>query len=516
MPARPSDESPQAAPAELGRRVVTGARFVALNRVVQMVATWVTTVALARFLDPSEYGLAGMALVVFAILTVFQDSGLHAALIQRRDRIQEAVDTATAYTPILGVAVLLLCFALAPLAGVFFHRHEVTDLVRALGFVFLLRAFSQVPAAVLQKELMFGRFAAVTISGTIVQSGIVIGLAAGGAGAWSVIIGQLVLAGWQALLLWPLCPMRPHPRRASLTVLRELLGYGRHMVGTNVSNFASAYVDVAVVGRMLGSAAVGAYTLGFQTGRQAVASVTYVSNLVIFPAFSKLQDDLDRFRRAYLRSLRFVSVISVPAGLGLAAVSQQFVDVVYGTRWSAAGPVVAIIALMGIVVSITAPMGEVLKAAGRPSLFFRLSLLQTALVAVGVIAVYRFGIAAVAGAQAGGVTVTGLVLGRSISRILDIDPREWVSTLLPSVVPGVVMGAGILVTKLAASHYVDTARPGPLLLLIVEGAVIYLAIMRLTYRERYHEFIAELARLVGVSKVRRLLPTPAKLFGNSS
>jgi hypothetical protein len=110
----------------------------------------------------------------------------------------------------------------------------------------------------------------------------------------------------------------------------------------------------------------------------------------------------------------------------------------------------------------------------------------------------------VAGAQAFGVTITGLVLGRSISRILDIDLREWGSTLLPSVVPGAVMCAGILVTKLGAAHYVDTARPGPLALLIVEGTVVYLAIMRLTYRERYHEFVAELARLMGVSKVRRV------------
>jgi O-antigen/teichoic acid export membrane protein len=289
------------------------------------------------------------------------------------------------------------------------------------------------------------------------------------------------------------------------------------MVGTNVSNFASAYVDVAVVGRALGSAAVGAYTLGFQTGRQAVGAVTYVSNLVIFPAFSKIQDDPDRFRRVYLRSVRFVSAISVPAGLGLAVVSREFVTVVYGSRWSAAASVVAIIAVMAVVVSVSAPMGEVLKAAGLPNVFFRLSLLQTALVSVGVIALYRYGIAAVAAAQAVGVTITGLVLARSVSRILAIDLREWGRTLVPSGLSGILMAAGVLATKLALGRHIDTARPAPLVLLTVEATVLYLGIFRITSRERCDEFFAELGKLVGTSKLRpRVATVRRSLTGSRS
>src|SRR5205085_4429955 len=172
----------------------------------------------------------------------------------------------------------------------------------------------------------------------------------------------------------------------------------------------NSYIDISVVGRFLGAASLGAYTIGFQSGKQAVSAVTYASNQVIFPAYAKLQDDPDRFKRAYLRSLRFVTVISMPAGLGLAAVSGVFVRVVYGERWSAAAPVLAIIAVMGIVLSITTTMGEVLKASGHPNLLLRMSLLQTILVFIAVISFYSFGIAAVAASQAVAVTVTGVVI----------------------------------------------------------------------------------------------------------
>lgn len=472
-----------------------------LSRLVSMATTWGTSLALAHLLVPSEYGVAGMAMLVVAIFTVFQDSGLHAALIQRREGIQEAVDSAVAYTPFLGIFLLGLCVAGAPVAGHFFHRGEVTDLVRALGVVFLLRSISQVPAAVLQKELLFGRFTAVTLTGNLLQMAVVITFAARGAGAWSVIAGQIGYEAWCALLFWPLCPLRPHPRRASLRVLRELLSYGRHMVGTNVSGFVNSYVDVTVVGRLLGAAQLGAYTLGFQTGRQAVASVTYISNQVIFPAYSKLQDDLERFRRAYLRSLRFVCVISMPAGAGLAAISDVFVRVLYGARWSSAAPVLAIIAIMGAVLSVSATTGEVLKAANRPRLFFRLSLLQTSLVLVTVLSLYRFGIAAVAAALLISVSITAVACGYFVAQILGISSRDWVDAVLPSTISGALMAGGILVTKLGLGEATSTGTAPVLILLIAEGGIFYFLAMRLVAPAHFREFLDELGRIGRFSKL---------------
>jgi O-antigen/teichoic acid export membrane protein len=317
-----------------------------------------------------------MAMVLVSILTVFQESGLHAALIHRQERLQEAVDTATAYTPFVGVFLCSVCLVGAPLVGRFFHHHEVTDLVRGLSVVFLLRAISQVPITLLQRELRFRAFAIVSLTGNLAQMTVAIVLAVRGAGAWSAIGGLIAFEAWCAIFMWLVCPMRPHPRRASLKTLRELLSYGRNIVGVNAAMMVYSYLDIAVVGRFLGAPSLGAYTIGYQSGKQAVANVTWASNQLIFPAYSKLQGDLVRFRAAYLRSLRFITIVSVPIALGLAAVSGEFIRVVYGQRWAAAVPVVAIMSILGLVLSVTATMGEVLKATGQPGLFFRLTVLK--------------------------------------------------------------------------------------------------------------------------------------------
>lgn len=481
----------------LGQQVVSGARWVLLLRLGSLTSLWVVSVVLAHLLDRSQYGLAGMANIFLTILIVFQDSGLHAALIHRRDRMEEAIDTAVVYAAVSCAGIAVLCLAAAPLVGAFFHRSEVTDLVRALSIVFVFRGISTVPQAIVQRHMRFRAFALVILSGTFLQGCIAIVLGASGAGAWSVIVGGIALEGWVAMLIWPVSGIRPHPRRASWQTLRELLQYGRGLVGANVSNMIYQYVDNAVIGRMLGPGALGAYSIGYQVGKQPVATVTYASNQLVFPAYTKLRDDQDRFRRAYLRSLRFITVVSAPIGFGLAAVSGTFIHVVYGPRWHSAGPVLAIIALMGLVLSVTATMGEVLKATGHPNWLFGLAAAQTTLVTGAVVLLYPHGIAAVAVGVAVPVTLVGVAAGWLTTRLLLIGASEWVETLVPATVAGAVMAAALVGTD-ALSGISPAAR---LALEAVEGVLVYCVVLRLVAPARFAEFVDELDRVSAFSSL---------------
>lgn len=491
---------------ELGRRVVSGARWVLLLRLGSTGTLWVVSISLARLLDRSEFGIAGLANTFLTILLVFQESGLGASLIHRAGRMQEAIDSAVVYAAAACTGLAVLCLAAAPLAGSFFHASELTDLVRAIALVFVFRGISTVPQAILQRELRFRAWALILLSGTLIQGVVAIAVAASGGGAWSLVVGTIGLEAWCALLAWPVAGIRADPRRASWHTMRELLTYGRGVVGANVSNTIYTYVDNIVVARTLGPVSLGAYTIGYQMGKQPVLTLTSASNALVFPAYSRLRDDPDRFRRAYLRSLRFITVVSAPIGFGLAAVSGTFVHVVYGERWHAAAPVLAIIALMGLVLSVSATMGEVLKAAGRPSWLFALAAAQTTLVTVAVILLYPHGIAAVAAGVAGPVTVVGVVAAYLTTRLLGIDRRQWTEALVPAGVSGGLMAAALFGTDHALRGVSPAAR---LVLEACEGLVVYAAAFRLVAPTRFAEFVGELDHISAFSalhlRVRRAL-----------
>jgi O-antigen/teichoic acid export membrane protein len=489
-------------PDDLGRRVVKGARWVLIVRLASIATLWIVSIALARLLDRSEYGLAGMANIFITLLIVFQDSGLHAALIHRRERIEEAIDAAVVYAAVSCACLALVCLTAAPLVGAFFRNHEVTSLVRGLALVFVFRGVSQVPQAILQRDLQFGRYAAVMLTGSVIQGVSAISLAIAGAGAWSPLVGSMALEGWCAVLMWPLSGIRPRPRRASYRTLRELLAYGRNLVGANVSNMIYAYVDNAVIGRNLGPASLGAYSIGYQAGKQPTTTLALASTQLVFPAYAHLQDDPARLRRAYLRSLRFLAVVSMPIGCTLAAVSTTFIHVVYGSRWHEAAPVLAIMAVTGLVLSVTAPMGEVMKALNRPATLFRLSALEAVVAVVAVLLLYPHGIAAVAAGIGVTVTIVGILATRITGRLLDISPRDWAATLAPASAAGAVLAASLVGIGALLGDVAPAAR-----LAIQSAAVVpvYLLALRVIAPEGLREFLGELDQLGAVSTLRARL-----------
>jgi PST family polysaccharide transporter len=493
-------------PDNLGAQIASSARWVTASTLIAAAATWLTTVALSRVLERREFGLAALAILAVAVFQLFQDSGLHAALIQRRDGIRAAADTAALYAPLTGLALAGLCVAASPLAARFFHQAGVAPLVRGLAAVFVLRSFAIVPGALIQRELLFARQAAISIGSSLLYLGSAFGLALAGAGAWSVVGAQLAVSAWAAGAAWTVTPYRPDPRRASLVELRRLLRYGRHIVAGNAVGFVNSNTDPVAVGRLFGPVSLGAYTIGFQTGSQAVTVVTGIANVLVFPAYAKLQDDLARFRRAYLRSLRFICTISPPVAFGLAAVSDVLVPAVYGSRWSAAIPVLAIISFYGLFLSVSATTGEVFKAAGRPELFFQMGLVQIVLLFALIAALFPFGIVGFAAARAGATFLMGVVALVAAGRILELPLVEWLRAIRAPFAAALVMGAGVALTRAALAAAAGT-QPWQLAPLVAEGAVLYPVALRLLAPARWREFVGDLEQIVPLRRATARLVT---------
>ncbi|HKI92681.1 MAG TPA: oligosaccharide flippase family protein [Gaiellaceae bacterium] len=490
-------DAPSGAPEQLGDHIARSARWVTASTLMVSATTWLAVVALSRLLEKREFGLAALAMLAVAVFQLFQDSGLRAALIQRREGIHAAADAAALYAPLAGVALAALCVAGSPLAARFFHQHDVEPLMRGLAGVFVLRSLAIVPGALIQRELLFTRQATISMVSSVLYLASAIGLALAGAGAWAVIGGQLVVAAWVAAASWVASPYRPNPRRASLRELRLLLRYGRHIVAGNVAGFVNSNTDPAGVGRLYGPVSLGAYNIGFQTGRQAVTIVTGIANVLVFPAYARVQGDLDRFRNAYLRSLRFICTISPPIGVGLAAVSGVLVPAVYGSKWNGTGAVgvLVVISFYGIFLSVAATTGEVFKASGRPDLFFKMGVFQIGLLFALIGALYRFGLVGFAGARAGATLVMSIVALVAAGRILALPLVAWLHAIREPFVAALVMGAGVFGLRLGLAAELGSAA-WQLVPLVAAGVILYPVALRVLAPERWREFFAEVERIL--------------------
>jgi O-antigen/teichoic acid export membrane protein len=337
---------------------------------------FLSTIILARLLTQEDFGIAGYAIVVISFLDVVNELGIGAALIYYDER-PEVADTA--FWLGLGVSVMLFAttwFA-APLVGDFFRDARAIPITRVLAFTFPLTALGSVQYALLQKSLAFGRKTIPDVGRALGKGIVSITLALMGAGAWSLIIGQL-----GGVLIWLICLWIVHPWRPSLrfhgSLARPILSYGTGSMLLDGLSMFQTNADYLFIGRFLGAVALGVYTLAFRLPDMLIMQFCMVIARVTFPAYTKVRDEPLAFRRGFLATIRYVALITVPLSTGMVLVAEPFVLAIFTEKWAEVIPVLQPLAIATMLLSLSFNAGEVYKAQGRLGVLNRLTLLEIA------------------------------------------------------------------------------------------------------------------------------------------
>ncbi len=448
----------------LGRKVLRGSLLSYGSFIASKALLFLSTLVLARVLAPRDFGLVGYALVAISLLDVMKDLGVTAALVYRRD-ISDA-DAGDAFTLTVGAGVFFfaLCWIGGPLVAAFFHDARVTALTRALGLSFVLYGLGGVHAALLQKRMSFGRGVLPDLAQGATKGAVSVGLALYGLGYWSLVWGQLLGIGAATVTTWLLLPWRPR-LGLRLSSARLLLGYGLHITVINALGIAIYNGDYAIVGRTLGSAALGLYTLAYSIPQMLTLSLAIALSRVIFPAYATLRDDRAGLRRGYLAVLRWSALALVPVGIGLCAAAPFLVHTLYKPAWWSAIPALQALAVYATVYAVGWNDGDIYKATGRPDIQWKLGLAHIVVLLPALLLGARLGgFVGVALAQVAVAVPYSLARFWLIRRVLGVDARTIVLALRPTA----LAGAGLLVVVLAVPALVGPATP-PVVTLALQG-----------------------------------------------
>lgn len=451
--------------------VVRGAGLAGAGFALSQTLTLGFYVALARLIDPNEFGQFAAAGVIVNVGLLFTESGMLAALIHRRDRLDEAAATAVIATAAGGVVFTLFALAASPLVGDFFDSARVGVLAAALSGVLFIRSLQVVPEALLQRRFSFLRRMVIEPVQVIAFGVTAVIASVKGLGAWSLVIGYYASAVFDAMLSWALVRWRPQFRLASFAMWRELVGYGRHVIASSIVIRIGDEIPTVLVGRFVGKGALGQYRYANRIASTPLGLILAAASYVVFPAFARISDNRERFTAAFLQSLRWFGVLMMPLSLILVPLGIPLAVVAFGDVWRDAGT--AAMALSGYAVgaSLVSIVSEAAKAEGRPDILVWVHLVSFGAATVAMIALLPFGLVGVsAGLSVGLLVGAGYALAR-ISRILGIRAGSIVHELWPPAVSATLMAAVMLpVDRLL----VDPTAHGTvvsLLLLAVEGLV---------------------------------------------
>ncbi len=363
----PGDKGSPQVSDTLSRRAFTGGQWRVASLGVQGVLHLVVGVVLARLLLPADFGLAALALIVIGFATMVGDVGVGAAVMQRLVVTTAHLRVAFTLSVLAGVVIAGALFGIAPLIAILAKSPAVTPVLRVQSIVFIATGVGTVARALLQRRLDFRRlFAVDLISYLLGYALIAIGGALLGFGVWSLVFGSLVQS-WLASVLSAVSARAPVKPLIAKQEMRDLLGFGVGVTVNGVIAYVGRNGDNFLVGRFLGTTALGLYSRAFNFMMLPINYLTSVIPTILIPAFAEIQLDKARVGRGYLMGVQTAALITAPVMVWIIVSAPHLIIGVYGERWAGAVLPLQLLAAAGVPRAMLGLAGAVAQACNRVS-----------------------------------------------------------------------------------------------------------------------------------------------------
>lgn len=423
----------------IGRQVSRGVFWVGISVLTAQALAFITRLALMRILPRTDFGLVALATLAINGLQLFREFGFSAALIYRKDRIRQAADTMFVLLFLVSLVLYVIAYVGATPVGVFFYpsaadtvqRGQLIDIFRVLALIMVLGSLGQVPFTMLAKEMDFRKRLLPDIVPQIIKSITAIVLALKGFGVWSLVYSQVVDIALTAALAWVVSPLRPR-LHFDKAVAREMFEYGKHIQGSQILIFFVTNLDNTFIGKLRGADDLAQYDSAYTLSNTPATHITRLVGQVMFPALSRVRENLSDLRRVFLRAVKYTALVSIPLGVAIFVFTPPFMDILYGAKWKDAILPMQLLVIYGVLRSIAGNMGDVFKAGGKPQWLLGIAAwrLTTMLVFLYPVTVY-FGIVGVSALSAVVSVVDFAISVVLVNRIAKTHVADFFHILAP-------------------------------------------------------------------------------------
>jgi PST family polysaccharide transporter/lipopolysaccharide exporter len=352
----------------LRAKAMRGGAWLGTGSVAEQVVRFARNMLLARLLAPGAFGTMAIVMSSASLIDTFTDVGVKAAIIQNPQGGKAAYLSASWWLGMVrAIFSYWIIFAVAPWVGSFYGRAELSGLLRVALLGILFNAALSPRSTLAQREMKFGRWAAITNGGGICGVILTVVLSFFIRDVWALAIGYCGENVFRCVLSYALCPGMPS-RRFDWHAARDLLTFSRGVFGLALLNLVIARADIFVLARLYSSAALGFYTMAIALVATPSVFFTNMLGQTLMPALSSVQEDSERLNRILLEVTYWLILLGLPAAVFICLCAPSLLTLAYGARYVAAvGPLSVASAVVFLTVLNAMPTG-VLFATGRPAL----------------------------------------------------------------------------------------------------------------------------------------------------
>jgi O-antigen/teichoic acid export membrane protein len=462
------------------RRAIHGVLWSLISTVIPNAISILVFLVTSRALQPTDFGLVALAAGIATVLGALAPTGFGSALIQRAEINRDHLDAVFWLGALTGFALYgVLLLASNPLSH-YFNQPLLSVLVPVLGLKIIFGTLGVVPSALLTRSMEFRQLSIRTTIAAILGAGICLLLLYSGFGLWALVGSQIVSTF--ATLVGSFLSARWLPQFSfRTTALRELFHFGGF---ASLTNFVTGLsLDDVLIGALLGTHALGQFNFARRIFTLMNDAMAGPLNSVSLSLLSSLQTQHEKRRTAFLLATFSSALVSFPAFIGLAAVADLVVPLLFGEQWVEAVPVLQSFCAIGLLACIGVLQSSLINSHGRADLWLWYILAKQVTAALCIVLFYRYGIALLATALAVQTYLMWLPSAFLVSRLLRLDMARYLSTFLVPIGATLMMLAAI---EYMRPHVADLAAHWRLIMCVTGGAAVYAVSAGLLAHRRLH------------------------------
>ncbi|MFC1653873.1 lipopolysaccharide biosynthesis protein [Patescibacteria group bacterium] len=333
------------------------------------------TAIIARILTPTQFGVFGIASLSLGLLETFSETSIDQALIQKKDLSEKDLTTAWYISILRGFAISLILFLSAPLISSFFKDDSASMYIKAIALAPLIRNFANPKISLLRRKLKFKKEFIMRTITTFVEVSVGVIVSIYTKSPWglvaSIVSGAISDVIISFIIISPPKISLPDKRSG-----KELVSFSSWLWASSIIEYLVSQGDDILVGKILGVRQLGFYQNAFKIASLPATQVTNIASQVVYPAFSSIQDNKERLKRAFKKSFITTSGLALLASAAIILFAKPLTLIILGEQWIEIVPALKILTVYGAIRSVASVAGPIIKALGKPKIITNFALIR--------------------------------------------------------------------------------------------------------------------------------------------
>lgn len=355
----------------LKSKFIHGIKWTSLSSLFIASAQIIQLAFLSRFVSATDFGLIAISNVAVGFCYIIVDLGIGSAIIHSEGLNKKKLSSLYWFSLFLGVLLTILLYLLSDFISDIYHTEQLSLVLKYLSITFTLSSFGSIFKFLVQKEMKFGIMAQIEVISISISVFLGCLSAYYGFGVFSLVISSLanVFISSSVYLVYGI-KKQLVGFHVSLKDIRDELKFGMYVFGERVINYFMSQMDVILIGRLLGTEAVGVYSVIKQIAAKPFIILSPILNRVNFPLLSKLQNNEKTLSETFLNTLFIVAYVMLAIYGLMLVLSKMLITLILGSSWVEYTTFFCIFVIGYSIVSYVNPVGTLIIAKGKARLAF--------------------------------------------------------------------------------------------------------------------------------------------------